>query len=130
MNILWYIVAGVISGVFAGMGMGGGTFLIPILTLFLGVEQRLAQGINLLVFLPMAIVVIIIYIRKKMIDFKGWWIISLVACLVCSLGAILAINMPAKILKIVFGSFIICIGVAQIIVLVVQSIKKSKLHKN
>lgn len=130
MDILWYIVAGVISGVFAGMGMGGGTFLIPILTLFLGVEQRLAQGINLIVFLPMAIVVIIIYIRKKMIDFKGWWIISLVACLVCSLGAILAINMSAKILKIVFGSFIICIGVAQIIVLVVQSIKKSKLHKN
>lgn len=130
MDILWYIVAGVISGVFAGMGMGGGTFLIPILTLFLGVEQRLAQGINLLVFLPMAIVVIIIYARKKMIDFKGWWIISLVACLVCALGVILAINMPAKILKIIFGAFIVCIGIAQIVVLIVQHVKKGKLHKN
>ena len=130
MDVLWYIVAGLISGVFAGMGMGGGTFLIPILTIFLSVEQRLAQGINLLVFLPMAIVVIIIYARKKMIDFKGWWIISLVACLVCALGAILAINISAKTLKVIFGAFIICIGIAQIVVLVVQSLKRSKLHKN
>ena len=130
MEIFWFILAGVASGVFAGMGMGGGTFLIPILTILLGVNQQLAQGINLLVFLPMAVVVIIIYARKKMIDFKGWWIISLPACLVCALGAFFALKLPADILKIIFGSFIIIIGIAQIVVLVVQTIKNSKLHKN
>lgn len=129
MQIFWFILAGLISGVFAGMGMGGGTFLIPILTLFLGVDQRVAQGINLLVFLPMAVVVIIIYAHKKMIDWKGWWLISLPACLVCLLGAFLAFKTPMNILKIVFGIFIILIGLAQIIVLIVSSVKKNKKHK-
>ena len=102
MDFLWFGLAGILSGVFAGMGMGGGTFLIPILTIFLSVDQLIAQGVNLLVFLPMAIVVIIIYARKKLIDFKGWWIISLPACLVCALGAFFALKLPTNILKIVF----------------------------
>ena len=78
MQILWYILAGIISGIFAGMGMGGGTFLVPILTIFLGVNQELAQGINLIVFLPMAIMVVIIYSRKKMIDFKQYIFLKLI----------------------------------------------------
>ena len=130
MQILWYILAGIISGIFAGMGMGGGTFLVPILTIFLGVNQELAQGINLIVFLPMAIMVVIIYFRKKMIDFSGWWIISLSACIVCVLGAFLAIKTPAKLLKIIFAGFIILIGIIQIIVLIVSMCKKRKMHKN
>lgn len=130
MQFWWFILGGIISGVFAGMGMGGGTFLIPILTLFLGVNQRVSQGVNLLVFLPMAVVVIIIYARKKMIDFNGWWLISLPACLVCVLGAFFAFKIPVQILKIVFAVFIIIIGIVQIVVLIVQNKKKRTLHKN
>ena len=33
--IFWEIIAGVIGGIVAGMGMGGGTLTIPILTIFL-----------------------------------------------------------------------------------------------
>ncbi len=124
MQFLWFILAGLISGVFAGMGMGGGTFLIPILTLFLGVDQRIAQGINLIVFLPMAVLVIIIYAHKKLIDWKGWWLISLPACLICLLGVFLALKMPVKILKLIFGAFIIVIGIIQIIVLIIGKVKK------
>ena len=42
--IFWYILAGVCGGIIGGMGMGGGTLLIPILTLFLGIDQRSAQA--------------------------------------------------------------------------------------
>ena len=129
MQFFWFILAGLISGIFAGMGMGGGTFLIPILTIFLCVDQLLAQGINLLVFLPMAIVVIVIYARKKLIDFCGWWLVSLPACLVCIVGALCALKMPIVLLKIIFGSFIILLGILQIIVLILQSRKSIKLHK-
>ena len=38
-----------------GMGMGGGTVLIPALTVILGVEQHVAQATNLIAFLPMAL---------------------------------------------------------------------------
>ena len=43
MNFLFYILIAIVSGIFAGMGMGGGTFLIPLLTLFMFVPQNVAQ---------------------------------------------------------------------------------------
>ena len=69
MDFLWYVLISILSGIFAGMGMGGGTFLIPLITLLMGVEQNVAQCINLLVFVPMAIITIIIYAKQKIIDF-------------------------------------------------------------
>lgn len=127
MDFLWFLLIAILSGVFAGMGMGGGTFLIPLITLLMSVEQEVAQCINLLVFIPMAIVDIVIYSKKKMIDFKNWWIISVPAVIVSSVGAIVAFKLSAKVLKIIFGSFIGLIGVVQIVVLIVKFVKqKSK----
>ena len=52
----WLIpaLAGAVTGVLSGFGIGGGTLLLIYLTAFAGVEQTLAQGINLLYFLPAA----------------------------------------------------------------------------
>ena len=43
MSFLWLVIAGFVSGVIGGMGMGGGTLLIPILTIFLAFEQKNAH---------------------------------------------------------------------------------------
>ena len=45
------ILAGFAAGVLTGAGIGGGTLLLVYLTNFGGMEQRQAQGINLLYFL-------------------------------------------------------------------------------
>lgn len=52
----WLIpaLAGFGTGILSAWGIGGGTLLLLIMTLFLGVEQTQAQGINLLYFLPTA----------------------------------------------------------------------------
>ena len=126
MDFLWYLLIAVLSGVFAGMGMGGGTFLIPLITLLMNVEQNVAQCLNLLVFVPMAIITIIIYAKQKLIDFKNWWIVSIPACVVSTLGVLLAVNLSGKVLKIIFGGFIAIIGIVQIIVLIVKFIKQKK----
>ena len=61
MEFVWFLLIAVISGLLAGMGMGGGTLLIPAITILMGIEQEIAQSTNLLVFVPCAIVCIIIY---------------------------------------------------------------------
>lgn len=124
MDFLWFVLIAIVSGLFAGMGMGGGTFLIPLVTLLMNTPQNVAQCINLLVFVPMAVVTIIIYAKKKLIDFKNWWIISIPACIVSAVGALIAVNISGDILKIIFGSFIALIGVVQIIFLSVKLIKR------
>lgn len=131
MNFVWFLLIAILSGLFAGMGMGGGTFLIPLITLLMNVEQEVAQCINLLVFIPMAVVDIIIYSKKKYIDYKNWWIISVPAVIISALGALVAFKLPGNVLKIIFGSFISLIGIVQIVVLIVKFIKqKSKDVKN
>ena len=131
MDFVWFLLIAILSGVFAGMGMGGGTFLIPLITLLMNVKMEVAQCINLLVFVPMAIVDIIIYSKKKLIDFKNWWIISVPAVIVLTIGALVAFKLSSNILKIIFGSFIGLIGIVQTIVLIVKFVKqKSKDVKN
>lgn len=63
MSIFLQILFGILGGFFGGLGMGGGTLLIPLLTIFLHFDQQLSQGINLLTFLFMA--VFSLYIHSK-----------------------------------------------------------------
>ena len=51
MRFFFLILVGFSSGIFAGMGMGGGTFLVPLLSLCFGVEQIFCQSTNVLCFL-------------------------------------------------------------------------------
>ena len=55
------ILIGIISGIVTGMGMGGGSILILILTAFMGVNQHTAQATNLIFFIPTSISAIYVY---------------------------------------------------------------------
>ncbi len=124
MEFVYYLLLSVVSGVLAGMGMGGGTLLIPMLTLIMGVEQQLAQATNLLVFVPCAVVVCIIYAKDKLIDFKSSWLISVVAGLVSIVAVLVAVKIKNEILSICFGVFLILLGVVQFIIQLVNELKK------
>ena len=106
--------------------MGGGTLLIPMLTIIMGVEQPIAQSTNLLVFVPCAIIVTIIYAFQKQIDFNLSWKVALPAVAVSIFSALLAVKIDSKILKTIFGIFIATLGLVQIIVYIVKKVKEKK----
>lgn len=62
------ILIGGLSGIFSGIGMGGGTILIFLLTTFAGLEQHIAQATNLIYFIPTAISAIIVNYKNKNIS--------------------------------------------------------------
>ncbi|MBR2052617.1 MAG: sulfite exporter TauE/SafE family protein [Clostridia bacterium] len=115
MNIVLYIIFGVLAGVFGGMGLGGGTVLIPLLTIFLSVNQKLAQGYNLLTFLIMAVVAIIIHAKNKLIDLKSIIWIVVFGAVFCVGGALLTTIVDTKILKIIFAIFLILLSIWQFV---------------
>ena len=102
---MWEFVTGLISGTVSGTGMGGGTILILVLSIFLGVEQHIAQATNLVIFVPTSISAIIISIKSKLIE----WKIGIVVAITGIIGAIIGANISAKIevksLKRYFGIF-------------------------
>ncbi len=107
------VLTGLISGVLGGMGMGGGTILIPLLTIFFDVEQKQAQAVNLAAFIPMAIVSLIIHIKNKRVRTNGiLWIIIPAAGLSLA-GSFAAQAMNGEILKRIFGGFLLLLSVAQ-----------------
>lgn len=125
-DVFWLILSGLVSGIVGGMGMGGGTLLIPILTLMLGYEQKSSQGINLLVFVPMSIVALIIHIKNKLVDF-GVGVPIMIAGVVCSVaGALLANSLNDKILRKLFGGFLLLVGVYQGVVTIINILKSKK----
>ncbi|MDD3396995.1 MAG: TSUP family transporter [Clostridia bacterium] len=110
MEIFLTILFGIIGGVFGGMGMGGGTLLIPLLTIFLAVNQKLAQGNNLISFLIMAIIVLIIHIKNKMVDLKSIILLDIFGIAFCIVGALLISVIDSEILHYIFAGFLIILS--------------------
>lgn len=126
MNFIWYLLLSILSGALAGMGMGGGTLLIPILTIIMKVEQNVAQGLNLLVFVPCALICCIIYTKNKLVNYKKSWLIVIVAIGLSVLSSLLAIKVKNKFLSICFGTFLIALGLLQLIIGIINMIKDKK----
>ncbi|MBO5927089.1 MAG: sulfite exporter TauE/SafE family protein [Clostridia bacterium] len=108
-----FILTGLISGVLGGMGMGGGTVLIPILTIFLKVEQHLAQAVNLVSFVPMALVTLIFHIKNKLVEKKGILFIIIPAVVFSVVGSIVSVKIKGQNLSRFFGGFLLILSVIQ-----------------
>ena len=69
----WIIpfLCGLGASVVSAWGVGGGTLLLLVMTLFLGVDQRTAQGINLLFFLPTAASALVCHARGGYLQIQG-----------------------------------------------------------
>lgn len=105
---------GFLSGIISGMGIGGGTILIPSLVLLNNLPQQQAQGINLVVFLPVSVVALITHYKKGNIDFSFAKLIILGGIIGSLIGSILAIKIQPDNLKRYFGIFLLIIGIYQL----------------
>ena len=110
MNIL----VGLITGAAASMGLGGGFILLVYLSVFTSTAQDIAQGINLLFFLPIALLSLIIHIRNKLIDLKlvGKYLILGLPCAV--IGSFVTGIIDVEVLRKLFAAFLLYIGVSQL----------------
>ena len=122
MDLILYAVAGLFGGLIGGMGMGGGTLLIPLLTIFYKVGQHSAQAINLIAFIPMSIVALVVHFKNKLIETKNvlWIIFSGIAT--CVASCFLANVLDGDILKKLFGGFLVALAIWQFI----NSLKPNK----
>ena len=114
MSFLWAAAAGTLSGMIGAMGLGGGGVLIIYLTLFLGMEQGIAQGVNLIFFIPSAVIALIIYSRKKMIAWKAAIPAAVLGVAGAWLGTYLSSLIDGYWLSKLFGGLLLVMGVMQI----------------
>ena len=104
---------GLIAGIIGGLGMGGGTVLILLLTIFMNIEQTIAQGSNIIFFIPTAIASIFIFIKNKYINFKLAIPICLWGLVGAFIGARISTKLQINVLRKCFGVFLIIIAIYQ-----------------
>lgn len=110
------IIAAVVSGMAASLGIGGGGILIIYLTLFASMEQLKAQGLNLLFFIPCGIIAIIIHLKNKLIDKEYTLPLICGGVVGALLGNYLATIINTDILGKIFAIFIILIGLRELLI--------------
>ncbi len=109
------LIAGLLTGILSGFGVGGGTLLLIYLTTWAGMDQHLAQGINLLYFLPAAATALPSHIKNGYVD-KSVALPAILAGLAGTAGAAwLATSLDVDLLRRLFGGYLLVIGFRELL---------------
>ncbi|EQE57063.1 sulfite exporter TauE/SafE family protein [Clostridioides difficile] len=109
-----FALIGFFAGIIGGMGMGGGTILIPALVLLAGIDTKIAQSVNLLSSIPMTLIALVIHIKNKNVIFKLVIPIAVFGVLGAVFGSLLANYLSSDILKKIFGIFLLLVGLFEV----------------
>lgn len=106
-----FLVGG-LTGILSACGLGGGTLLLLYLVEVVGMELHLAQGINLIFFLPVGIMAVPAH--KKGGYFQKEVILPCVmmGVITAGLGVYLGTLLDPQVVRKLFGGFLILLGIA------------------
>lgn len=113
-NGIWAGVAGLVCGVLSGYGIGGGSLLMVWMTAALMLDQKTAQGINLLYFLPTAATALIFHGKNRMLEWKAIVPAALAGCATAAAGAWIAAGLDMELLRKLFGGFLVLVGISEV----------------
>ena len=113
--MMWVALTGFCSGIISGMGIGGGTILIPALLFLTDITQQQAQGVNLIYFIPTAVTALITHQKKGNLDWKTAKPLALMGLAGAAAGAFLAVSLESELLRKIFGGFLFLMGLSEIL---------------
>ena len=105
---------GFLCGIISGFGIGGGSVLMVWMTAVAMLDQRTAQGINLLYFLPTSLSALVFHSKNKMVCWKAVWPAALFGCIAAGASAFFASNLDVNWLRKLFGVFLLIVGALEL----------------
>ena len=108
------ILVGTVLGFLAGLGVGGGSLLILWLTVVLGLEQETARAVNLLFFIPSAVIACLFRWRQGRLKWPVILPAALAGCLSAAVFSALASGLDLTLMKKLFGGLLIVTGLREL----------------
>ena len=108
------ILVGTALGFLAGLGVGGGSLLILWLTGILGMAHEEARAVNLLFFLPSALVASIFRWRQGAIDIRRILPAVTAGSVAAIAGSWLSTHMDTALIQKLFGSLLLITGLREL----------------
>jgi uncharacterized membrane protein YfcA len=106
------LVAGVLSGL---LGVGGGLILVPGMVLLLGMRQHVANATSLAAIIPTAVAGVAAFGKASAVDWKIGALLVAGSIPGAQLGATAMRRIPAAQLRVVFGVFVIAVGIVLLV---------------
>jgi len=116
-SIVYFILIGLGAGLLSGLlGIGGGILIVPALVYLAGFSQLTATGTSLAILLPpVGLAAVLVYYRNGNVDVRA--AVCIAACMFVTawIGSRLALKVGVVYLRLLFGIFILAVGVYMII---------------
>ena len=109
------VLVGTILGVLSGLGTGGGSLLILWLTLMLGMDQETARSINLMFFIPSALVACLFRWKQGRLDIKKVLPAIIAGSITSGLFTFLSRDMDTSMLRKLFCGLLILTGLRELL---------------
>lgn len=109
------IPVGILLGFLTGLGTGGGSLLILWLTMALRMEQPQARVINLLFFLPSALIACFFRWRQGKLDFRKVLPAIIGGCVCAALFSWIGTVLELALLKKLFGILLLFAGARELL---------------
>ena len=114
--MMWGVaLTGFCSGIISGMGIGGGTILIPALLFLTGIDQQQVQGVNLIYFIPTAVTALFTHQKKGNLCWDIAKPLMLMGLAGAAAGAFLAVSLESELLRKLFGGFLFLMGLSELL---------------
>ena len=108
------LIVGTVLGFLSGLGIGGGSLLILWLTMALGKDPLIARSINLLFFIPSALVACALRIKRDGLKIKPLLPAALAGCAAAAVFSWVSTILDVEILKKLFGIVLLAAGVREL----------------
>ena len=108
------LIVGTLLGFLSGLGIGGGSLLIIWLSVILGMDHTSARSINLLFFLPSALIACIFRWKQGAIQWKKILPAMVSGCIAAALFSWLGGMFQIELLKKLFGGLLILTGLREL----------------
>ena len=113
-SIILSLTVGTVLGVLTGLGVGGGSLLVLWLTLVLNYPQSTAIGVNLLFFLPSAVISCLLRWKQGTLDIKACLPGMLAGCAAAALGSWISAGVDTAVLRKPFGILLLITGLREL----------------
>ncbi|MCB0918583.1 MAG: sulfite exporter TauE/SafE family protein [Actinobacteria bacterium] len=102
------LTVGVLGGLLSGMfGVGGGIVMVPLLVIWLGLDQRRAIATSLVAIVPIAIAGMIGYAFGSNVDWRAGLILGIGGIIGGQLGVWLLHRIPVRVVQVLFAAVLV-----------------------
>lgn len=105
---------GILLGFLSGLGIGGGSLLMLWLTLAVGMDAAAARSVNLLFFLPAALIASVMRKKQGSVPLRKILPAAIAGCAFAAAFSWVGLSMDTAVLKKLFGVLLLATGVREL----------------